>query len=79
MKAKFIPPDKQSKREQKARNAKQRRDWGEFNPVTRKTDNAKAYNRKKSKRNWQECEPRLDFFSINLRLSPSCDKLPKKW
>jgi len=63
MKQKFIPLEKQSKRKQKERHAAQRRDWGNINPVTRKVENAKAYNRKKSKRWWCEYEqPRLDFF-----------------
>ena len=61
MKQKFIPLEKQSKQKQKEFNAKQRRDWGSLNPITRKTDNAKVYNRKKSKQRWSEHEPCLDF------------------
>jgi len=62
MKQKFIPLEKQSKRNQKERNAAQRRDWGSLSPVTRKVENAKVYNRKKSKQRWCEYEPSLDFF-----------------
>jgi len=60
----FIPLEKQSKRKQKEYHAIQRRDWGNINPVTRKADNAKVYNRKKSKQRWSEYEPCLDFFLV---------------
>ena len=62
MKQKYVPLDKQSKRKQKEYHAVQRRDWGNLNPTTRKIDNAKTYNRKKSKQRWFEHEPCLDFF-----------------
>jgi len=61
MKQKFIPPEKRSKREQKEYHSIKRRDWGGLNPVTRKVENGKAYNRKKSKQRWFEHEPCLDF------------------
>ena len=61
MKQKYIPLEKQSKRNQKEYHAIQRRDWGELNPVTRKTENAKVYNRKKSKQRWGEYDHCLDF------------------
>ena len=48
MKQKFIPLDKQSKRNQREYHAGCRKDWGGINPVTRKPPNPKAYNRKKS-------------------------------
>lgn len=44
---KFIPYEKLSKKEQKKRNRQNRQTWGEMNPVTRKVENGKAYNRKK--------------------------------
>ena len=66
MKQKYIPLDKRTKREQKEYHAVQRRDWGNISPVTKKVENGKAYNRKKSKRRWGEYEPGLDFsFYIN--------------
>ncbi len=46
---KFVPIGKQSKKKQKEFNAKQRKTWGEFSPVTRMVPNGKAYNRKKLK------------------------------
>ena len=66
MKSKFIPLEKQSKRKQKERNATQRKDWGNFNPVTKVKENAKVYNRKKSKQRWFDQEPCLDFFNCQL-------------
>ncbi len=45
----FVPIGKQSKKKQKEFNAKQRKTWGEFSPVTRTVPNGKAYNRKKLK------------------------------
>ena len=62
MKQKFIPLEKQSKQKQKEYHAVQRGDWGSINPVTKKVENGKAYNRKKSKQRWLEHEPCLDFF-----------------
>ena len=69
MKQKFVPLDKLSKRKQKEHHAMQRRDWGSFNPATKKTENGKAYNRKKSKQRYCEDGPCLDFlFSENVVL-----------
>ena len=62
MKQKFIPLEKQSKRNQKEKHATQRMDWGSISPVTRKVENGKAYNRKKSKQRWHDFEPGLGFF-----------------
>jgi len=61
MKKSFVPLEKRSKREQREYHAKQRGSWGEINPVTRKSPNPKAYNRKKS-RQWYEHEPQAGFF-----------------
>ncbi len=49
----FIPYEKLSKRRQRELAAKQRRDWCGLNPVTRKPENPKAYNRKKA-RKWSD-------------------------
>ena len=46
----MIPLKKQSKRAQRAQHSQRRATWGEINPVTRTTENKKAYNRKKSPR-----------------------------
>lgn len=44
---KFIPKEKLSKSSKKALNQKKRKTWAALNPVTRKPENPKAYNRKK--------------------------------
>jgi len=62
MKQNYIPLEKKSKREQKMYHSLQRRDWGTLNPVTKKSENGKAYNRKKSKQRWREFEPKFGFF-----------------
>ena len=46
---KFIPYEKLSKKQQRERNKKHRVTWG-FSPVTRNTQNAKAYNRQKARK-----------------------------
>ena len=45
---KFIPFEKLSKKKQRELNAIRRKDWNGINPVTRKSENQKAYNRKKA-------------------------------
>ena len=50
---KFIPYEKLSKKEQRKRDAKGRTTWGALNPVTRKPENSKAYNRQKA-RKWSD-------------------------
>ena len=47
--SKYVSLDKRSKKQQKEYHSKQRRTWGELNPVTRSVPNGKAYNRKKEK------------------------------
>ena len=49
---KFIPYEKLSKKEKRKIDQAKRQTWGELNPVTRKPDNSKAYNRNKA-RNWK--------------------------
>lgn len=50
---KFIPFEKLSKKMQRGLTAQKRGTWGGLNPVTRKSENPKAYNRKKA-RKWRE-------------------------
>lgn len=59
----FIPYEKLSKRKQRELDRKKRGSWGEVNPVTRKPENPRAYNRQKA-RSWKEPEPCLSFFWI---------------
>ena len=49
---KFIPYEKLSKKEKRKMDLAKRQTWGELNPVTRKPENSKAYNRHKA-RNWK--------------------------
>ncbi|MCL2362452.1 MAG: hypothetical protein FWC73_11645 [Defluviitaleaceae bacterium] len=61
MSTKYIPLDKRSKVKQKEFHSKQRKSWGEINPITRKTQNKKLYNRKKSE--WRrQSDPSVGFF-----------------
>lgn len=46
----YVSLDKRSRKAQKEYHAKQRRTWGELNPVTRSIPSGKVYNRKKEKR-----------------------------
>ena len=50
---KFVPFEKLSKRQQRELNNQKRKTWGEINPVTRRPENPKAYNRKKA-RKWSD-------------------------
>ena len=49
---KFIPYGKLSKKEKRKIDQAKRQTWGNLNPVTRKPENSKAYNRSKA-RNWK--------------------------
>lgn len=51
--AKFVPYEKLSKKKQKELNAKKRGSWQGLNPVTRRPENPKAYNRKKAQK-WKD-------------------------
>ena len=48
---KFIPYEKLSKKERRKVDLARRQTWGDLNPVTRKPENSRAYNRSKA-RNW---------------------------
>ena len=50
---KYIPYEKLSKKEQKKINALKRSDWGSMSPVTRRSENPKAYNRHKAQK-WSD-------------------------
>ena len=53
----FIPLNKQTKKQQKKHYSTQRSDWGTISPVTRIVNNGKAYNRAKAK---QDRDMRLE-------------------
>ena len=50
---KFISYEKLSKKKQQEWNNEKRGTWGALKPVTRKSENPKAYNRRKS-RQWMD-------------------------
>ena len=45
---KFVPYEKLSKKEKRRLDRAKRQTWGDLNPVTRKPENSKTYNRKNS-------------------------------
>ena len=47
---KYIPYEKLSKRRKRDEDKKQRHNWGGVNPVTRRSKNPRAYDRRKAKR-----------------------------
>ena len=57
----FIPYEKLSKKEKQKINKAKRGTWGEFNPVTRKPQNSKTYNRKRAQA-WKKELPDLRSF-----------------
>ena len=66
---KFIPYEKLSKKEKRKIDQARRQTWGELNPVTRKPENSKAYNRNKTrnwKRDYREPIPGLLFATIQF-------------
>lgn len=50
---KFIPYEKLSKKKQRELNRQRRGTWGNCSPVTRKSENPRAYNRRKA-RSWSK-------------------------
>ena len=65
---KLVPYEKLSKKKQKEWNTLRRNTWGELNPVTRKPEKPKAYNRRKA-RNWKEPDPvPFCFLPISFRV-----------
>lgn len=70
---KFISYEKLSKKEKRKIDQAKRQTWGELNPVTRKPENSKAYNRKKSQDWKRELPPKsCDFCFISFRLIVHC-------
>lgn len=52
-----IPFAKLSKKKQRALNAQKRHTWDEINPITRKPENSRAYNRAKVRMSKNTSEP----------------------
>ena len=59
---KFIPYEKLSKKEKRKMDLAKRQTWGDLNPVTRKPQNSKAYNRKRAQA-WKKNLPDLRSYS----------------
>ena len=66
---KYIPIEKRSKKERRLLAAKQRGSWNGINPVTRKPQNSKAYNRAKA-RKWSDKFHDRAFYIVGLE--PTC-------
>ena len=49
---KFVPREKMSKKARRQLDLAGRKDWGGLSPVTRRSENPKAYNRKKVQKGW---------------------------
>ena len=64
---KLIPFEKLSKKEQQKQNAARRGSWYGLNPVTRKPENSKAYNRRKAQK-WSDDSGSVPFV-ISVRRS----------
>ena len=63
---KFIPYEKLSKKEKRKLDQAKRQTWGELNPVTRKPQNSKAYNRRKAQ-SWKRDSGSVPFILLNSR------------
>lgn len=65
---KFIPSEKFSKKKQREQNAARRGSWYGLNPVTRKPENSRAYNRQKA-RKWSDDSMTVPFVILSGRVS----------
>ena len=63
---KFIPFEKLSKKKQRLLNAQRRGSWGSLSPVTRRSKNPRAYNRKKA-RKWNGDSTSVPFINLAFR------------
>lgn len=61
---KFVPYEKLSKKKKKELDTAARGSWGGVNPVTRKTENKKAYNRKRARKTDEDPDTVPTFFHI---------------
>ena len=62
---KFTPFAKLSKKAQQAINQSRRKHWGNIDPVTKRPQNSKAYNRKKAQ-DWKQDFPTPELFIFNF-------------
>ena len=64
---KFIPYEKLSKKEKRKMDLAKRQTWGNMNPVTRKPENSKAYNRRRAQA-WKKEHPDLRSCIYRVRV-----------
>ena len=62
----FIPREKMSKKARRQLDLAARKNWGNISPITRRSENPKAYNRKKVQKEW--CNPSSEPFYFLLTL-----------
>ena len=72
---KFIPYRKLSKKEKRKIDQAKRQTWGQLNPVTRKPQSSKAYNRRKAQ-SWKRDSSSVPFLRCVGRFCV-IDPLPK--
>ncbi len=60
----FIPYEKLSKSKKKELDKRQRGSWGAISPVTRKSENPKAYNRRKARKGKEDADTVLYSFHL---------------
>lgn len=65
---KMIPREKMSKSQRRTLDLQKRANWGGINPVTRKTPNGKAYNRKKTQKGVEDDFRCFESFSLSIIL-----------
>ena len=68
---KFIPYEKLSKKEKRKIDQARRQTWGELNPVTRKPENSRAYNRKRTqdwKKEFPDLRPRIYYQLMGVNI-----------
>ena len=66
----FVPYEKMSKKQKRELDRQQRGSWGTCSPVTRKTENPRAYNRQKARR-WSD-----DFAGVPFQFVTATAQIP---
>ncbi len=66
---KYVPYEKRSKKERRRLDNAGRNTWGPLNPVTRKSENSKVYNRRKAQ-SWKKDLPNSVLFCGYFSISP---------
>lgn len=72
---KFIPYEKLSKKEKRKIDQARRQTWGELNPVTRKPESSKAYNRRKAQ-SWKRDSSSVPFVLSIILIGPMLPSSP---